>query len=73
LTAADIPEDIRAALQRRTGRRGQPLQQHLAEELRRLAERPSVEELLDRIDRRDGGRVGLDQAVQDLAEKRSRP
>jgi plasmid stability protein len=68
----DIPEDIHAALQRRAERRGQSLQQYLAAELRRLAERPSPEEVLDRIDRRQGGRVGLAQAVEDLAEDRAR-
>ena len=31
----------------------------LAGELRRLAERPGLEEVLDRIERRQGGRVGL--------------
>jgi len=47
----DIPDDIHAALQRRAELRGQSLQQYLAGELRRLAERPSIEEVLDRIDR----------------------
>jgi plasmid stability protein len=68
----DVPEDVHAALQRRAERRGQSLQQYLAGELRRLAERPSLEDVLDRIDRRQGGRVGLAQAVEDLAEERSR-
>jgi hypothetical protein len=68
----DIPEDIHAALQRRAELRGQSLQQYLAGELRRLAERTSVEEVLDRIDRQRGGRVGLRQAVDDLAEERAR-
>jgi plasmid stability protein len=68
----DIPEDVHAALQRRAELRGQSLQQYLAGELRRLAERPGVEEVLDRIDRRQGGRVGLQQAVEDLAQGRAR-
>ena len=68
----DIPEDVHAALQRRAELRGQSLQQYLAGELRRLAERPSIEEVLDRIDRHRGGRVGLRRAVEDLAEGRAR-
>jgi antitoxin FitA len=68
----DIPEDIHAALQRRAERHGQSLQQYLAAELRRLAERPSIDEVLDRIDRQRGGRVGFRQAVEDLAEDRAR-
>jgi hypothetical protein len=36
-----------------------------------LAERPTLDDMLERIERRGGGRVGLGQAVQDLAEERS--
>lgn len=68
----DVPEDIHAALQARAERRGQSLQQYLSGELRRLAERPGLEEVLDRIDRRAGGRVGLAQAAADLAGDRAR-
>jgi antitoxin FitA len=68
----DVPEAVHAALQRRAERRGQSLQQYLAGELRRLAERPSVDEVLDRIERHGGGRVGLQQAADDLAEERQR-
>ncbi|HUY44648.1 MAG TPA: hypothetical protein VMV92_02815 [Streptosporangiaceae bacterium] len=53
-------------------RRGQSLQQYLSGELRRLAERPGLEEVLDRVGRRQGGRVGLAQAAGDLAEDRAR-
>lgn len=68
----DLPEEVHAALQRRAERRGQSLQQYLAGELRRLAERPTLDEVLDRVDGRQGGRVGLSQAVEDLAEERAR-
>lgn len=68
----DLPATVHAALQRRAERRGQSLQQYLAGELKRLAEKPSVEEVLDRIERRRGGRVGLEQAVEDLMEERQR-
>ena len=68
----DVPEDVHTALQRRAEQRGQSLQQYLARELRRLAERPSVDEVLDRIERHSGGRVGLQQAADDLAEERQR-
>jgi hypothetical protein len=68
----DIPDDIHAALQRRAELRGQSLQQYLAGELRRLAERPGIGEVLDRIDRHRGGRVGLRQAAEDLAQDRAR-
>jgi hypothetical protein len=68
----DVPEDVHAALQRKAERRGQSLQQYLSGELRRLAGRPSMDEVLDRINRRHGGRVGLAQAAEDLAEDRER-
>lgn len=68
----DIPDDVHAALQRRAARRGQSLQQYLAGELRRLAEQPTIDELLDRVDRRRGGSVGLAQAAEDLREERAR-
>lgn len=68
----DLPDDVHAALQRRAERRGQSLQQFLAAELRRLAERPAIDDVLDRISRREGGRVGLRQAADDLAEERAR-
>ncbi|MHB8657315.1 MAG: FitA-like ribbon-helix-helix domain-containing protein [Solirubrobacteraceae bacterium] len=70
LLVRDIPEDIHASLQRRAERSGQSLQQFLAGELRRIAERPSVDEVLDRIDRRRGGKVGLAQAADDLHDER---
>jgi len=67
----DVPDDVHAALQRRAERRGQSLQQFLTSELRRLAERPSVDEVLDRMEQRSGGRVGLRQAAEDLGEEQS--
>jgi len=68
----DLPEDIHAELQRRAEARGQSLQQYLAGELRRLAERPTLEDVLERISHRRGGRVGFQQAVADIAEERAR-
>lgn len=66
----DIPDEVHAALQRRAEERGQSLQQYLAAELARLAERPSVDDLFTRIGRRRGGRVGLRTAAADLADER---
>lgn len=68
----DIPDDVHAALQRRAEQRGQSLQQYLAGELTRLAERPTVDELFARVSRRRGGKVGLEQAAEDLAHERGR-
>ena len=66
----DLPEDVHAELLRRAEAQGQSLQQYLTAELRRIAEQPTVEDLLARISRRSGGRVGLKQAAADLAAER---
>ena len=68
----DLPEDVHASLQRRAGAAGQSLQQYLATELTRLASAPTMSEVLSRISRRKGGRVGFDTAVGDLDVERSR-
>jgi antitoxin FitA len=68
----EIPEEVHSALQRRAEQRGQSLQQYLSGELKRLASKPTIDEILDRIERRRGGRVGLARAVEDIADERSR-
>lgn len=68
----NIPDEVHAALQSRAERRGQSLQQYVASELARLVARPSVDELFARVARRQGGRVGLDQATADLDAERGR-
>lgn len=67
----DLPAEVHAELQRRAESRGQSLQQYLATELTRLAERPTLDDVLDRIERRRGGRVGFDRAVADVTEERT--
>jgi antitoxin FitA len=68
----DVPDDVHRRLRHRADERGQSLQQYLAGELRRLAERPTMDEILARIACRRGGQVGLEQAVSDLAGERDR-
>jgi plasmid stability protein len=67
----DLPDDIHAGLQRRAEAAGQSLQQYLAIELTRLATAPTMGDVLARIARRRGGRVGLEAAVNDLSEERA--
>jgi hypothetical protein len=67
----DLSDDVHATLQNRAERRGQSLQQYLTSELKRLAERPTVDEVLDRIEKRRRGRVGLTRAAQDVSAERS--
>ena len=68
----DVPEPVHAQLAARAERAGQSLQQYLTAVLTRLAETPSIDEVLARIEARDGGRVGLEQAAEDLAGERLR-
>jgi antitoxin FitA len=68
----DLPEDVHASLQRRAETAGQSLQQYLATELTRLASAPTMNEVLARISRRRGGRVGFDTAVSDLDVEHSK-
>ena len=68
----DVPDDVHAALQRKADQRHQSLQQYLSAELGRLARRQQVSDVLDQIELERGGRVGLRQAVDDIAEERAR-
>lgn len=67
----DLPDEVHAELQRRAEARGQSLQQYLAAELTRLTGTPPLDEVLERISKRRGGRVGLEQAVADLDAERA--
>jgi plasmid stability protein len=71
LLVRDLPDDVHVALQRQARRQGQSLQKYMTHELTRIARRPSLDEVLDRIERRAGGKVGLERASEDLAEERS--
>lgn len=68
----DLPDDVHAALQRKAERRHQSLQQYLTVELRRLAERRQLDNVLDDVEQRSGGRVGLSVALDDLEDERER-
>lgn len=68
----DVPDDVHAELQRRAERRGKSLQQYVAGELKRIASRPSLDEVPDGIEaEHSGGRVGLAAAVGDLESART--
>lgn len=67
----DVPDDVHAALQRKAVHHHQSLQQYLAVELRHLAERRSISEVLDEVEAQHGGHVGFAAAVTDLDEERS--
>ena len=72
LLVRDLPDDVHAALQQRAKREGQSLQQYVARELTRIAQRPTLDEVLDRIERHSGGEVGLARAAEDVTGERAR-
>ena len=72
LLVRDLPDDVHVALQQRAKREGRSLQQYVTRELTRIAQRPSLTDVLDRIERHAGGSVGLEQAAEDLVQERSR-
>ncbi len=66
----DLPNDVHSTLQRRAEGRGQSLQQYLTAELQRLAARPTIDEVLERISKHSGGSVNFEDAVSDLSAAR---
>jgi plasmid stability protein len=72
LLVRDLPDDVHAELQRRAQRHGQSMQQYLTDQLSQLVARPEIDEVLERIARRRGGRVGLARAAELVAEDRER-
>lgn len=67
----DLPESVHRELTLRASERGQSLQQFLTGELVRLAETPTLESVFNRISARTTGKVGLQQAVDDLTAGRA--
>ncbi len=66
----DLPEEIHRKLTERARSAGLSLQHYLTTELTRLAQTPTLDEVIDRIKRMSGGSVGFEQAVADLEEAR---
>ena len=67
----DVPEDVHSKLTQRARASGTSLQRYLSSELARLAETPTLDEIIARIEQNSGGRVGFAQAVADLDEIRT--
>ena len=67
----DVPDDVHAALQVKAADHHQSLQQYLALELHRLAERRSISDVLDQVEAQEGGRVGFARSVTDAHDERA--
>lgn len=68
----DVPDEVHASLQQRAEAAGQSLQQYLSNELSRIARSPTLDDVLARIERHQGGRIGFATAVTDLHDERTR-
>ena len=66
----EVPDEIRLQLKDRARSNGKSLQQYLLDELTRLAERPAMEEVLERLGSRDSGRIDMETVIRDLDEVR---
>jgi hypothetical protein len=67
----DLPAEVLASLQRRAEAAGQSLEQYLTNELSRVAQSPTLADVMARIEQRSGGRVGFETAVDDLDGERA--
>lgn len=67
----DVPDDVHVLLRAKAKARHQSMQEYLSVELRRLAERRTVGEILDEVEAQHGGRIGLQEAVAALDEERA--
>lgn len=68
----DVPDEIHEALVRRAEQAGQSLQQFLSAQLAAIAATPTVEEMLERIERRPKGRLSARSALDAIGKERAR-
>lgn len=68
----DVPDDVHEALVRRAERAGQSLQQFLAAQLAVIAATPTLDEVIDRIERRPKGRLSAESAITAIDDERAR-
>jgi plasmid stability protein len=66
----DVPEEVHATLRRRAATAGQSLQEYLLAHLTHEANAPTVEEVLQRVEHRTGGRVGFKAAARAVRAER---
>lgn len=67
-----MPDEVHEALVRRAEQAGQSLQQFLAAQLAVIAATPTMEEILDRIERRPKGELSATATIEALDDERAR-
>jgi plasmid stability protein len=68
----DVPDEVHEALVRRAEQAGQSLQQFLAAQLAAIAATPTVQDVLDRIERRPKGSLSSQDVIEILDAERAR-
>lgn len=68
----EVPEEVHRALVRKADLAGQSLQQYLSAQLVALASTPSVDEVIDLIERRTLGSVSIASTIAALQDERAR-
>ena len=68
----DVPEEVHEALVRRAELAGQSLQQYLAAQLAAIARTPTLDEMIDRIERHSKGQLSRQDALDGVAAERAR-
>lgn len=67
-----VPDEIHEALVRRAEYAGQSLQQFLAAQLAVIATTPTIDEMLDRLERRPKGHLSSTDAIDAIDQERAR-
>lgn len=68
----EVPEDVHEALVRKAELAGQSLQQYLSAQLAAIASTPTVDEVIDLIERRKKGSVSRSSTIAALQDERAR-
>ena len=68
----DVPDEVHEALVRRAAQAGQSLQQFLAAQLAAIAATPTIDDMLERIERRPKGRLSARSAIDAIDTERAR-
>jgi antitoxin FitA len=68
----EVPEDVHEALVRKAELAGQSLQQYLSAQLVVIASTPTVDEVIDLIERRQKGSVSRASTIASLRDERAR-
>ena len=66
----EVPTELHLLLKRRAKTKGQSLQQYLLAELTALAQKPTIDEVLKRIESRSLAKVDMEAVVRDLDQER---